>query len=206
MRSGICTPWFRIGRHEDAPTVPVTPPEGGEPTGGKPVSFTQEQLDAVITERLKRQKSQFADYDELKARAGKLDEIEAGAKSELEREREARTKAETAATEAARRASERIAAAELKAALTGIADNPGDIVEDLNLSRYINADGEVDAEAVIKLRDKYTALAKPGTPPPPVKPAGSIDQGNPGGLPVDLRTADPAVVKAELAKLGLRAR
>lgn len=207
MRS--VTPWFSLSRHEDPPTgaePPTTPPAGGEPDPAAPVAMTQQQLDAIIADRLRRQKAQFGDYDDLKAKAEKFDAAEAANKSELEREREARTKAETERDEAARRSAERLAAAELKAALTGITDDPGDIIDDLNLAKYITADGEVDTDAVAKTREKYAALKPTTTTPPPTRPQGDIDQGRQGGTPTDMRTADEAVVKAELAKYGLRPR
>ena len=201
------TPWFRLSRHEDADDggTGTTPPGEGGTTDSKPELLTQEQVDAIIKQRVNREKAKYADYDDVKNKAAKFDQLQEESKSELEREREARQKAESAAVEAARVAAERLAAAELKAALTGITDNPGDIIEDLNLSRYINADGEVDADAVAKLREKYTALAKPGTPPPPAKPTGDADQGDRGSQ-TDFKNADKDELKAELAKFGLRTR
>lgn len=66
-----------------------------------------------------------------------------------------------------------LAAAEIKAALTGIVPDPAVIVEDLNISRYVTEDGKVDAEKVAGLKAKYQALAKtPG--------AGSADAGPQG--------------------------
>lgn len=197
----ITAPWFTLDRHDEAePGGQETPPEGGsEGKPAEPATFTQAQLDAIIADRLARQKAQFKDYDEVKAKAAKFDEAEAANLTEIEREREARTRAEQAAAEAVRTAAERIATAEIKAALTGLVDDPATIVEDLNLARYVTESGEVDAEAVTRLRDKYAALVKPG------KPRGEIDQGHRGdGTPSDFRNADKATVDAELAKLGVR--
>ena len=64
---------------------------GDEP---KTITLTTKQL----AERLERAKP--ADYDDLKAKAAKLDEIEAANKSEIEKATEARTKAEQAAAQA----------------------------------------------------------------------------------------------------------
>jgi hypothetical protein len=44
--------------------------------------FTQEDLDRVVADRLKRETSKYSDYDELKAKAAKLDEAEASRKSD----------------------------------------------------------------------------------------------------------------------------
>ena len=53
---------------------------------------TQEQLDAVIRERIERAErkaaEQFADYDQLKEKAARLDELESASKSKLEKANE----------------------------------------------------------------------------------------------------------------------
>ena len=52
-------------------------------------TYTQEEfqtkLDAAIKERLGREKKKFADYDDLKAKAAKFDEIEEASKSDLQK-------------------------------------------------------------------------------------------------------------------------
>ncbi len=63
---------------------PITPPEVEETTAGSK-TFTQEDLDRIVAERLRRERDKHSDYDELKAKAGKLDELEAANKSELEK-------------------------------------------------------------------------------------------------------------------------
>jgi hypothetical protein len=55
---------------------------------------SQEEFDRMVADRLTRERAKFADYDDLKAKATKFDEVEQASKSELEREREARTAAE----------------------------------------------------------------------------------------------------------------
>jgi hypothetical protein len=71
--------------------------EGGKPAEGgdefKAIT-SQEQLDRLIGERINRVKSQFADYDDLKAKATKLADLEEANKSEVQKEREAREAAE----------------------------------------------------------------------------------------------------------------
>lgn len=54
----------------------------------------------------------------------------------------------------------RLARAEVRASLAGTLapDHIDEIVEDLNLSRFVDDDGEVDTEAVAVLRDKYTSI------------------------------------------------
>ena len=49
----------------------------GENTGGfKPVT-SQEDLDRIIENRLVRERKKFADYDQLKEQAGKIDSLRA---------------------------------------------------------------------------------------------------------------------------------
>ena len=69
-------------------------PEGGTTTqpatAEEPAkTFTQEQLDKIVEQRLARERSKFADYEELKAKADKLAERENADKSEVDRAREA---------------------------------------------------------------------------------------------------------------------
>lgn len=90
------------------------------------------------------------------------------AQKELETLRQASmTEAQRAVEEAEQRGrsaasadfGQRLAAAEVKAALTGIVPDPAAIVEDLNLAKYVTDTGDVDQEAVTALRSKYQALA-----------------------------------------------
>lgn len=48
-------------------------------------TFTQDELNAIVSDRLKRANEKYADYDALKEKASKFDEIEEKNKSELER-------------------------------------------------------------------------------------------------------------------------
>lgn len=70
----------------------------GKPTEAK--TFTQEQVNRMIQERLARAKSEPpADYEDLKAKAARLDELEAANKSDLEKANDAATKAKAKADE-----------------------------------------------------------------------------------------------------------
>ena len=51
----------------------------------EPKTFTQEEVDALIGERLYREKEKYADYDALKEKAAKLDQMEEATKSELQK-------------------------------------------------------------------------------------------------------------------------
>lgn len=48
-------------------------------------TFTQSELDAIVRDRLAREKGKYADYDELKAKATKFDEVEEASKTELQK-------------------------------------------------------------------------------------------------------------------------
>lgn len=56
-------------------------------TQGAPAdkTFTQAELDAIVGERLKRERSKFADYDELKGKAAQYDAAQEAAKSDLQK-------------------------------------------------------------------------------------------------------------------------
>ena len=86
-------------------------------------TFTQVELDRVVSERLARQAaSKYGDYDDLKAKASKLQEIEDAQKSELQRAQEAKEAAEKTAQAALSRANQRLIQAEFisAAALAGV--------------------------------------------------------------------------------------
>jgi len=57
--------------------------EGAQTTDTK--TFTQAELDAVVKDRLKREREKYADYDDLKAKAAKFDEAEEANKTELQK-------------------------------------------------------------------------------------------------------------------------
>ena len=48
-------------------------------------TFTQSELDAIVKDRLKRANEKYADYESLKDKAAKYDELEAANKTELEK-------------------------------------------------------------------------------------------------------------------------
>ena len=48
-------------------------------------TFTQDELNAIVSDRLKREREKYADYESLKEKATKLDEIEEASKTELQK-------------------------------------------------------------------------------------------------------------------------
>jgi len=75
-------------------TEPNTPPAGGAGGGndGGQNQFqaitSQADLDRIIGERVARERGKYADYDDLKAKATKFDEVTEANKTELQKERE----------------------------------------------------------------------------------------------------------------------
>jgi len=68
--------------------------------GGEPKTFTQEQVDRIVQERLARAKSTPpADYEDLKAKAAKFDQLEEANKSDLEKANDAKARAEAEAAD-----------------------------------------------------------------------------------------------------------
>ena len=51
-------------------------------------TFTQAEVDSIIEGRLAREREKYADYDSLKDKAGKYDEMQAKGKTDLEKEKE----------------------------------------------------------------------------------------------------------------------
>ena len=60
--------------------------DGGD--GGEPRSFTQEQVDQIVEKRLAKERGKYKDYDELKSKAMKLDEMENAGKSEVAKDKD----------------------------------------------------------------------------------------------------------------------
>ncbi len=59
--------------------------ENGTPTEEVAKTFTQDELNAIVADRLAREKGKYADYESLKEKAQKLDEIEENNKTELQK-------------------------------------------------------------------------------------------------------------------------
>ena len=57
-------------------------------TGEQNKTFTQAEVDAIIGDRLAREKSKYADYEDLKAKAEEYDKQQEASKSELQKAQE----------------------------------------------------------------------------------------------------------------------
>ena len=149
---------------DPAPAEPAPQPQHNDPvTGGTPEPDWKAQA---------RKWEERAKVNS--AAAKKLAELEASQQTEQQK-----AEARAAAAEArAAAAVESIAAARLEAALTGLVADPGAVVADLNVRKFLGEDGEPDAEKIAALKARYAAMAPQGPRAPAVNPA----QGN--GLPV----------------------
>lgn len=189
MREGA-TSALKDGARADGPTESETPmknhlrrrhlrfitePTGAEPTGGGAATTTapaaggaeytppatQADLDRIITDRLSRAKSAApADYDDLKQKAKRLDEIEAANASDLDKAvKKAR---EEGSSEATARANVRLVSSEVRAvaAELGFRDPADALAQYGDLTKVTVTDTDVDSAAV-KARLSELAKAKP---------------------------------------------
>lgn len=89
------------------PTTPATAggtPDSG-PTAGQPdKTFTQAEIDKIVADRLTRERAKYADYEDLKASADRLKELEERDKSEAEKAAQRAEAAEKKLAEAESRA------------------------------------------------------------------------------------------------------
>lgn len=89
---------------------------------------------------------------------------------------------EDAKREARQEFGEKLAAARIEAALAGLVPNPEEVVEDLNLARYVDENGDVDTDAVSILKNRYAAIAG--------RKGARVGHGRSGGASTQTSTAD----------------
>lgn len=195
---GNATAAFKAGASADGFTehpltnpepTPVDPPQGQpqpaprpEPKPEPAKTFTQAELDAIVADRLARDRKKFADYDDLKKKAADYDGLLRDTESETEkRVREAREEGERAAREGLR---PRLVLAEMRAAAAGRVepDRFDALTEDLDLSKYLTDDGDVDMAKVRRKVDAWApapaAPAEDETPKGPRRPRPDPTQGS----------------------------
>lgn len=144
--------WPILGGAEGDPDPKL---DSGDSGGGdKPLTMTQAELDAMIGQRLAREKAKFADYDELKSYK---DKAEADKASELDKAKAA-GKTEGIA-EVTARANARIVKADAKAIAADMnfhnASRAAALIDTSQVK--VNDDGEPDSAAIKSLLE---ALAK----------------------------------------------
>lgn len=102
--------------------------------------LSESEVNRIVQERLAREREKFADYDDLKSKAEKLNELEAANQSELEKAIARADAAEKAAQEAA----EARKKAEFEALRVRVAGEKG---VPANLVKYITGDSQEAIEA-----------------------------------------------------------
>lgn len=111
-------------------------------------TFTQTELDAIVRDRLAREKGKYADYDEIKAKALKFDEAEEANKTELQK------------------ATDRVAELESKLAsiqkAKEIADMKGKVSQETGIPASLLT-GETEEECIAQA-EAIKAYANPGYP------------------------------------------
>lgn len=126
--------------------------------GGWAPPGSQADLDRIIEQRLARERAKFADYDLIKEKADRHDALENELASDLEKATQ--RAADQAWTQAVTQAVPRLVRAEFRAEAKGVLD-PGQLealLEDLDLTRYADDDGEPDTA---KIAAKIAKFAPP---------------------------------------------
>lgn len=184
---------------DDAPTTPPAPEQPAEtPAPQPPQPETDWKAEAEKWKSHARKHEQL--WKEKQSAAKELEELKTSQLSDTEKavkEAEARGRADATKTYA-----EKIAAAELKAALTGVVPDPSAVVEDINLARYVTDTGDVNTEAIAAAREKFAAIL--GSPPQPQAPTlhqGRQGQPTPGQLTrADLAHMNPDDINKAIAE------
>lgn len=157
---GTPTPPNNEGRPE-TPTAPAATPAPEK-------TFTQAELDKLISERLKREREKHADYDQLKAAADELAKIKESQLSETEKLTKKLAELEAAKTQAETRARETlIRSAVISEAAKLNFNDPQDAYRLIDVATLTIADsGKVDgvAEAVKTLAESRKYLLKSSNP------------------------------------------
>lgn len=139
-----------------AQTADTTPNAGGEAAQAAAApgkTFTQAELDAIIADRLQRERAKYSDYDALKADKEKREQA---SKSELEKLADRATKAEAKAREDAERYLARTLDAEARAVAATLGfSKPDKAIKLADLSKVVK-DGEINAD---ELQKAISALA-----------------------------------------------
>lgn len=78
-----------IAADEGGDGTPGAPPNDGGGDGGSGKEYkapaTQADLDAIIKQRVERERAKFADYNDLKAKARQFDDVQQASKTEAEK-------------------------------------------------------------------------------------------------------------------------
>lgn len=113
-------------------------------------TFTQEQVNALLADQKRKVQASYKDYDTLKEKAALVAKLEAA--SQTDTERAASEGRQEGRKEALSSTLPRLVRAEFKAAAKGVlsSDQLDALLEDLDLSKYANEDGEADEDRISK--------------------------------------------------------
>jgi uncharacterized protein YdaU (DUF1376 family) len=157
-----------------------------KPDADKPEStFSQADLDRIVADRITRERAKYKDYGDLKAKAAEHDKA-------VEAQKTAEQRAQDEADRYKRQAEDlqgRLVRASVKAqaAAKDFADSD-DAGGFLSTAEFVNADGEVDTDAIDKALDEllerkpHLRKAEPGPRPPMPNAA----QGSSGQKPAEV--------------------
>ena len=144
------------------PEAPATPPE-------PPHMVAQDQVDRIVQERLNRERQKFADYDDLKQKATRFDEMEAASLSDLEKANSRADAAEKSAADATALAKEtNVRSAVISAAVKAGAVNADAVFKLIERDAVtVGDDGSVTGaeEAVAALLESDPYLVGKASPP-----------------------------------------
>lgn len=178
-----------------APNTPPAAPQAPQPG----TTFTQADLDRIVTERLNREKAKYADYDTLKQRAESWDKFVEESKPEQEKALDqARQEAEkTAYAKAAGEFGGKLVQAHLQAAAAGRLPEAAvtALLAGVDVSRFLTDAGDVDTAKVTSFID---GIAPAG----PAKNPGGFGQGPRPGAPKAGLESGAAVWEQRHAKGG----
>lgn len=176
-----------------APPAAPAPPPDPAPTYTAPA--TQAELDRIIEGRLARERSKYADYDDVKSKAERLEALEHEMKSDQQKavdEAIAKERA-NARTTFGPQLVEQAFRAEGKGVLSD--DQLSAVVENFDLMKYLDRDGKVDRDAVAAQVKKLAGANGSGAGAHGTRPI-SLGQGT--QPPVTAKPGDQA--RAQLEK------
>jgi len=170
------------------PTEPAATTEPPKPTLADSLSTLDEDTRKFVLGEVEKARSEAKGLrtriKDLEPQATELARIKAEQQTAEQRAQQAADQAAQKATDTLHKA----AKVALKAALTGVVDDPGGVLDDLNVAKFVTDDGEIDEDAVTALRERYAALGggKPRTPAPNLAQGGT---GQPALQPRDMFAA-----------------
>jgi hypothetical protein len=182
------------------PIDPKTVRDPENPEGNR--TFTQEDVDGIVKDRLNREHEKYKDYDDLKTKAQKFTEAEEAQKSELQKATEAKQAAEAQRDAALQKANERMIRAEFISAASGLdVAHPEDayaLADKADVS--ITEDGKVVGAA-----EAVKALVDGGRLPLKTKPKAPGLNGGAGGGRDEDRPVELSVEEKQIAaRLGVK--